>query len=104
MPTVQSAEAFWQTADLENRRNKYFSDLLPLFTQIKNTAQEVISINQDAMVKADRRCSRSEWSLYTIHDRRERAWYRGGDLSCCAPAKGNSQPDPGTHGRFQGAW
>ena len=48
------AEAFWQTADLENRRNKYFSDLLPLFTQIKNTAQEVISINQDAMVKADR--------------------------------------------------
>jgi two-component system, NtrC family, sensor histidine kinase KinB len=48
------AEAFWQTADLEKRRTMYFGDLLPLFTQIKNTAQEVISINQDAMVKADR--------------------------------------------------
>jgi two-component system, NtrC family, sensor histidine kinase KinB len=48
------AEAFWQTADLEKRRKMYFSELLPLFTQIKNTAQEVISINQDAMVKADR--------------------------------------------------
>jgi two-component system, NtrC family, sensor histidine kinase KinB len=48
------AEAFWQTSDLEKRRAMYFGDLLPLFTRIKNTAQEVISINQDAMVKADR--------------------------------------------------
>ena len=32
----------------------YFSELLPLFTKIKDTAQEIISINQDAMVKADR--------------------------------------------------
>ena len=48
------AEAFWQTADLEKRRTMYFGELLPLFTQIKNTAQEVVSINQDAMVKADR--------------------------------------------------
>jgi two-component system, NtrC family, sensor histidine kinase KinB len=48
------AEAFWQTADLEKRRTMYFSELLPLFTKIKDTAQEIISINQDAMVKADR--------------------------------------------------
>ena len=48
------AEAFWQADDLEKRRTTYFSELLPLFTQIKDTAQEVISINQDAMVKADR--------------------------------------------------
>ena len=48
------AEAFWQSADLEKRRTMYFSELLPLFTRIKDTAQEIISINQDAMVKADR--------------------------------------------------
>jgi two-component system, NtrC family, sensor histidine kinase KinB len=49
-----SHDAFWQTADLEKRRTMYFSELLPLFTRIKDTAQEIISINQDAMVKADR--------------------------------------------------
>src|SRR5262245_30614502 len=48
------AEAFWQTTDLEKRRTMYFNELLPLFTQIKDTAQEIVSINQDAMVKADR--------------------------------------------------
>lgn len=48
------AEAFWQTVDLEKRRTMYFGELLPFFTQIKDTAQEIISINQDAMVRADR--------------------------------------------------
>ena len=48
------AEMFWQTADLEERRAMYFGEMLPTFTQIKDTAQEIISINQDAMVKADR--------------------------------------------------
>jgi nitrogen fixation/metabolism regulation signal transduction histidine kinase len=42
-----------QGDDLE-AANDIFQRLLPLFTQIKDTAQEVISINQDAMVKADR--------------------------------------------------
>ena len=32
----------------------YFGEMLPTFTRIKDTAQEIISINQDAMVKADR--------------------------------------------------
>ncbi len=49
-----TSETFWQTGDLEKRRTMYFGELLPLFTQIKDTAQEIISINQDAMVKADR--------------------------------------------------
>ena len=49
------AEAFWQTSDFAARRERrYFGELLPLFTQIKDTAQKIISINQDAMVKADR--------------------------------------------------
>ena len=33
----------------------YFSELLPLFTKIKNNAQEVIRINQENMVQADHR-------------------------------------------------
>jgi two-component system, NtrC family, sensor histidine kinase KinB len=48
------AGVFWQTADLGKRRAMYFGEMLPAFTRIKDTAQEVISINQDAMVKADR--------------------------------------------------
>jgi NtrC-family two-component system sensor histidine kinase KinB len=48
------AEAFWSTRDLEERRKMYFGEMLPLFTQIKDTAQEIIRINQDNMVEADR--------------------------------------------------
>jgi NtrC-family two-component system sensor histidine kinase KinB len=48
------ADVFWQTADLGERRTMYFGQILPIFTRIKDTAQEVISINQNAMVKADR--------------------------------------------------
>ena len=48
------ADVFWQTTDLGERRAMYFGELLPTFTRIKDTAQDVISINQDAMVKADR--------------------------------------------------
>jgi signal transduction histidine kinase/HAMP domain-containing protein len=47
-------EAFWQTSDFAARRTMYFGELLPLFTQIKDSAQKIVSINQDAMVKADR--------------------------------------------------
>ncbi len=47
------ARNFWSGSNLEARRQMYFSDLLPLFTEIKNTAQEVIKINQDNMLDAD---------------------------------------------------
>ena len=48
------AETFWTTPDFEERRKMYFGEMLPLFTQIKDTAQEIIRINQDNMVQADR--------------------------------------------------
>jgi signal transduction histidine kinase len=49
------AKSFWSTSDLETRRKMYFSELLPLFTEIKNNAQEVIRINQENMVQSDHR-------------------------------------------------
>src|SRR5450755_3519302 len=48
------AEAFWTTPDPAARREMYFSEMLPLFTEIKNTAQEIIHINQENMSQADR--------------------------------------------------
>jgi two-component system, NtrC family, sensor histidine kinase KinB len=47
------ARAFWASSDLDARRGMYFSELLPLFTTIKNNAQQVIKINQDNMLEAD---------------------------------------------------
>lgn len=47
------AQTFWDTSEAEARRKMYFSQLLPLFTEIKNNAQEVIRINQENMVQAD---------------------------------------------------
>ncbi len=47
------AQTFWDTSEAEVRRKMYFSQLLPLFTEIKNNAQEVIRINQENMVQAD---------------------------------------------------
>jgi NtrC-family two-component system sensor histidine kinase KinB len=47
------AQTFWETSEEEARRKMYFSELLPLFTEIKNNAQEVIRINQENMVQAD---------------------------------------------------
>ena len=47
------ARSFWETSDLAARRKMYFSALLPLFTEVKNNAQEVIRINQENMVQAD---------------------------------------------------
>ncbi len=49
------ARTFWDTSDPDARRKMYFSELLPLFTEIKNNAQEVIRINQENMVQADHR-------------------------------------------------
>ncbi|CEF48997.1 unnamed protein product [uncultured bacterium] len=48
------AENFWATPDTEARRKMYFSELLPVFKEIKETAQEIIRINEDNMVEADR--------------------------------------------------
>ena len=48
------AEDFWNTGDPETRRKMYFDEMLPAFTGIKDTAQEIIRINQDNMVQADR--------------------------------------------------
>jgi NtrC-family two-component system sensor histidine kinase KinB len=48
------AQSFWETSDLEARRKMYFSELLPLFTEIKNNAQEIIRMNQENMVQANR--------------------------------------------------
>jgi two-component system, NtrC family, sensor histidine kinase KinB len=47
------AQTFWDTSEAEARRKMYFSQLLSLFTEIKNNAQEVIRINQENMVQAD---------------------------------------------------
>jgi len=48
------AESFWNTPDVQARRDMYFHDLLSLFTEIKDTAQAVITLNQDNMLKSDR--------------------------------------------------
>jgi NtrC-family two-component system sensor histidine kinase KinB len=48
------AETFWATHETGERRKMYFGEMLPLFTELKDTAQEIIRINQDNMVQADR--------------------------------------------------
>jgi len=48
------AEIFLATPDSTARREMYFNEMLPLFTKIKNTAQEIIHINQENMSQADR--------------------------------------------------
>jgi two-component system, NtrC family, sensor histidine kinase KinB len=40
------AKEFWNTSDLGARRALYFSQLLPLFTEIHNELQEVIAVNE----------------------------------------------------------
>ena len=50
---LERAEVFWNTPDLAVRRTMYFDEMLPAFTEIKDTAQKVITINQDNMVQAD---------------------------------------------------
>ena len=51
---VKQAETFLSTADLAQRQQMYFGEMLPTFTEIKDTADRILRINQDAMVKADR--------------------------------------------------
>jgi len=51
---VTRARSFWDTTDMDVRRKMYFGEMLPMFTAIKDTAQEIIRINQDNMIEADR--------------------------------------------------
>jgi two-component system, NtrC family, sensor histidine kinase KinB len=51
---VKRAETFWASSDPNVRRKMYFDEMLPTFTAIKNTADEILRINQDNMLKADR--------------------------------------------------
>src|SRR5260370_32712990 len=41
------ARTFWDTSDPDARRKMSFSELLPLFTEIKTSARQVIRINQE---------------------------------------------------------
>lgn len=50
----KQAEIFWNTPEVATRRAMYFHDLLPAFTEIKDTAQAVITLNQENMLKSDR--------------------------------------------------
>ncbi|MEI9893544.1 MAG: ATP-binding protein [Chthoniobacter sp.] len=50
----QRAEFFWQTPSVETRRRIYFDEMLPTFTEVKDTAQEIIRLNEVNMVEADR--------------------------------------------------
>lgn len=51
---TERAEAFEGTTDLNTRREMYFREMLPTFTAIKDTANTILRINQEAMIKADR--------------------------------------------------
>ena len=50
---VTRAEVFWTTTGNEQRQ-MYFDEMLPAFTAIKDAVQDIIRINQDNMVQADR--------------------------------------------------
>lgn len=51
--TLQDVQA--ATLLLDNRREAYFTKLLPLFHQIKNTADEILHMNQQNMIDANER-------------------------------------------------
>jgi len=50
---AERADAFWKLQNNTARRTMYFNEMLPTFTEVKDTAQEIIRINQDNMVRAD---------------------------------------------------
>src|SRR5580704_17743982 len=45
-PYQELANKFWNTSVLGTRRTMYFSELLPLFTEIRNALQKVIGVNE----------------------------------------------------------
>ena len=51
---VKRAQTFWNANDLAQRRAMYFGEMLPTFTEIKETANTILRINHETMVKADR--------------------------------------------------
>jgi signal transduction histidine kinase len=55
---VRRVDGFWGTTDTAARRQMYFSEMLPTFTEVKDTAQEIIRINQNNMVAADQNARR----------------------------------------------
>jgi signal transduction histidine kinase len=50
----ERAKTFFATPDLDQRRSIYFNEMLPAFTEIKNSAQKILELNQDNMIHADR--------------------------------------------------
>jgi len=50
---VRKVDAFLAIPDLDQRRAMYFGQMLPLFTDIKNTAQAILELNQSNMILAD---------------------------------------------------
>jgi signal transduction histidine kinase len=50
---VARADEYLKTNDLDARRKMYFGEMLPMFTEVKDTAQAVLDLNQANMVKAD---------------------------------------------------
>jgi signal transduction histidine kinase len=51
---VKKVPAFLATSDVEQRRALYFGQMLPLFTEVKNTAQAILELNQGNMIAEDR--------------------------------------------------
>ena len=50
---VRKVKDFLAIPDIEKRRAMYFGQMLPLFTEIKNTAQAILELNQNNMIVAD---------------------------------------------------
>lgn len=50
---LQEAETFWRTSDPAARRTIYLGKMLPLFTQSKDTAQEILRVNEESMIAAN---------------------------------------------------
>jgi NtrC-family two-component system sensor histidine kinase KinB len=51
---VQAFGTFFREPGLEQRKNTYFQSLLPLATKIRGAAQEIIRINEENMLSANR--------------------------------------------------
>jgi len=50
---VVRAGEYFAMPDLNARRKMYFEEMLPTFTEIKDTADKILKLNQDNMVKAN---------------------------------------------------
>ena len=50
----ERATAFFAIPDQAQRRKMYFEDLLPTFTEVKDSAHKVLELNQGDMTRADR--------------------------------------------------